>query len=79
MILLRILGQGLRILANAAFIGIPIGLVLALLPYFEGASSYPWVNRVVGYDAMVIDGIRSVMPTQLGQLDRRLVQDRRLR
>ena len=69
MIVLRTLGITFRVLANAAFLGIPVGLVIALLPYFEGAESYGWINRVMVFDAAVMEAVRSVVPTQLGALD----------
>ena len=69
MILLKILGSSLRVLANLAFLAVPVGLGMAILPYFDGAASYPWVNRVVAFDAALVDGLRSLVPTRIGQLD----------
>jgi predicted Ser/Thr protein kinase/class 3 adenylate cyclase len=68
-IVLRGFGVVLRGLANLTFLAIPVGLAIALLPYFDGAASYPWINRVSAFDAMIMDSIRSVVPTRIGQLD----------
>lgn len=59
----------LRVLATVAFVTVGVVLVVALLPYFEGSGSYPWVSRVVAADAAVIERVRSIVPTQIGSLD----------
>jgi hypothetical protein len=59
----------LRTLATLTFVTVGVVLVVALLPHFEGAGSYPWVSRVVEVDAAIISRVRSVVPTQLGRMD----------
>lgn len=69
MILLKPLVPVLRGLSTLAFVGVGVVLLVALLPFFEGASSYPWVMRVISFDAEMIARVRSVVPTELGRLD----------
>ena len=56
-------------LATVAFLAVGLVLLVALLPFFEGSGSYPWVTRVVAFDAGMIAGVRSLVPTEIGRLD----------
>ena len=69
MILLKPVVVLLRALATLAFLSVLVVLGMAVLPLFQGAGSYPWVARVVAWDAALIAELRSLVPTRLGQLD----------
>ncbi|MDA1103183.1 MAG: guanylate cyclase [Gemmatimonadetes bacterium] len=69
MFLLKAVVPVLRVLATAMFWAVGLVLLIALLPFFEGSGSYPWVARVIAFDTALMAGIRSVVPTVLGQLD----------
>ncbi len=69
MLLLKPVVLLLRLGSVTALLVLPMMLAIALLPVLEGAGSYPWVNRVVGFDASIMASVRSVVPTQLGRLD----------
>jgi class 3 adenylate cyclase len=56
-------------LATVAFLAVGVVLLVALLPFFEGSGSYPWVTRVVAFDVAMIARVRSAVPTEIGQLD----------
>jgi class 3 adenylate cyclase len=59
----------LRLGSIAALLVLPMMLGIAVLPVLEGPGSYPWVNRVIAFDASIMASIRAAVPTQLGQLD----------
>ena len=59
----------LRVLATIAFVAVGLVLIAALLPFVGGPGSYPWVSDVIRYDAMLLERIRSIVPTQIGRLD----------
>ena len=69
MSLLKGTGLVLRGLSNLAFLGIPAGFVVSLLPHFDGAASYPWIMRIAELDAGMMERLRDFVPTQIGQLD----------
>jgi len=67
--LLKPVGIALRVAAALAFVTVPALLIVTVLPFLEGSGSYPWVNRVVALDSAVMDGVRSVVPTEIGRRD----------
>lgn len=69
MTLLKPLIPVLRGLSTIAFVGVGVVLLVALLPFFDGADSYPWVTRVIAFDTAMIDRVRTVAPTEMGRLD----------
>ena len=48
----------LRVVTTVAFLAVPALLLVGLIPFLEGSGSYPFVNRVVAFDAMLIDAVR---------------------
>lgn len=69
MILLKPVVVLLRALATLTFLSVLVVLGMAVLPLFQGASSYPWVARVMAWDTAMIAELRSLVPTRIGQLD----------
>ncbi|MDH3206124.1 MAG: guanylate cyclase [Gemmatimonadota bacterium] len=69
MALLKPLTFALRALSTLAFVAVGAVLLVALLPLFSDAGSYPWVAQVLSFDATLIDGVRSAVPTRLGALE----------
>lgn len=59
----------LRVLATIAFVAVGLVLIVALLPFVDGPGSYPWVGDVITYDAMVLERVRSLVPTRIAGLD----------
>ena len=69
MILLKPVVALLRVCSTIAFLSVAAVLLLALLPLFDGAASFPWVRRVMAWDAAAIQQVQSLVPTRLGQLE----------
>jgi len=67
--LLKPIALALRGLATLTFLAVGVVLIVALLPFFQGSGSYPWVMRVVLFDASMIEQVRAVVPTEIGRLD----------
>jgi class 3 adenylate cyclase len=67
--LLKPVVLALRGLTTVAFLAVGVVLIVALLPFFEGAGSYPWVTRIVAFDAVNIERVRALVPTKIGRLD----------
>lgn len=69
MSLLKPFAFALRALATVAFAAVGVILLVAFLPLFSDAGSYPWVARVLSFDAALMEGVRATVPTRLGSLD----------